>query len=97
MLGMTKAEVKELFGRSYTSGHHPIDGNEVWRFDSVIEEGYVVAPEAGLEAVAHYDRTGFLAGKLSAQLFVSWTKDNVVKDVMVYYIADGKIHEYHRR
>ncbi|MEX2416295.1 MAG: hypothetical protein WD424_09125 [Paenibacillaceae bacterium] len=94
-LGMNKAEVKKLFGRSYTSVQHAVDGNEVWRFDWVTEEGYVVIPEAGIEAVAHYDRSGYLTGKLSAQLFVGWTQDNVVKDVKVYYIADGKIHEYH--
>lgn len=94
-LGMTKAEVKKLFGRSYTSVQHAVDGNEVWRFDWVTEEGYVVVPEAGMEEVAHYDHSGFLEGKLSAQLFVGWTQDNVVKDVMVYYIVDGKIREYH--
>lgn len=93
--GMTKAEVKELFGGSYTSVYHAVDGNEVWRFDSLTEEAYVVVPEVGMEKIAHYDRAGFLAGKLSTQLFVGWTKDNVVKDVTIYYMAGGKIHEYH--
>jgi hypothetical protein len=94
-LGMTKAEVKELFGRSYTSVFHAVDGNEVWRFDTVTEEGYMVVPEAGMEAIAHYDRSGLLTGKLSSQLFVGWTQDNIVKDIMVYYPSNGKIYEYH--
>jgi len=93
-LGMTKADVKELFGRNYTNVYHAVNGSEVWRYDWAIEEGYVVVPEQGMETVAHYDREGFQAGKLSSQLFISWTRNNVVKDVIVYYMDDGEIKDY---
>lgn len=90
-LGMTKAEVKERFGRSYTNVHDAIEGNEVWRFDAVTKKGYIVVLETGEETV---DRSGLLSDKLSSQLFIGWTEDNVVKDIKLYYKAKGKIVEY---
>ncbi len=92
-LGMGKAEVKEQFGRSFTSVDNMVEGSEVWRFDYVIDKAYTVSTKAS-EAGVRYDRSGFLSNKLSSQLFVYWTKDQLVKDAVVYFMSDGEIHEY---
>lgn len=93
-LGMSKAEVKEQFGRSYTSVDNKVGGIEVWRFDYAIDEDYTVSTEANIAAGVQYDRSGFLTGKLSSQLFVYWSKEHVMKDAVVYFMSDGEIHEY---
>jgi hypothetical protein len=90
-LGMNKTEVKERFGRSYTNVLNSVEGNEIWRYDLVSDKDYIVASETGKDA---FDRSGLLTRKLSSQLFVGWTNDNVVKDIELYYVVDGKIHEY---
>jgi hypothetical protein len=90
-LGMSKAEVKERFGRSYTNVPDTVEGNEVWRYDLVSEKGYVVDSDTAKET---FDRSGLLTGKLSSQLFIGWTDDNVVKEFTLYYMSVGKILEY---
>lgn len=94
-LGMSKTEVKERFGRSYTNVDDEFDGHEMWRFDSVSEKGYIVVQETDHKVTVPYDRSGLLSGKLISQLFIGWTDDNLVRDVTVYYIEDGEIRIYY--
>lgn len=102
-VGMTEAEVKKAFGKSYEGEsvkrdfaqpheEDPLDmatwsAVDVWRYDYGVMDGYQVNVSSDLEKDDGFDMQGLINGSLESQLVIVW-KDRLVNRAIFKY-SDG--------
>lgn len=91
-VGLTKQQVESSFGKEYVETTGAEDGQPIWRYDYVGQEGYVYEDPTSSDSV---DMEGLKNGMMRMQLFIKWSNEDVVENITLYYKGDdGKIYEY---
>lgn len=98
-LGLSEAEVKDVFGDNYVEVVGAMAGEQMWRYDFVGEEDYQFETESfdGV-FIDSVDRDGIINGSMRMQLFITWSEragQNEVESYALYYRGhDGNMYNF---
>lgn len=91
-VGLSKQQAESSFGTQYVETTGAKDGEPLWRYDFVGQEGYVYKDPIDSDSI---DLDGLKNGLMRMQLFIEWSKEDVVDNMALYYKGkDDKIYEY---
>lgn len=85
-IGLSKEEIKDLFGEEYISGN--VDNSDVWLYDSVKKDHKY---EPSLEAVAFEEIKN---ETVSSQLYIIFVDDKAIMYSYFYKGSDDKVWQY---
>jgi len=95
-LNLTRSDVLDRFGDKYVEVVGAMDGEPIWRFDYVKDEGYEVK-NLDLNGVVldSGDLEGLQNGSLHMQLFITWNEAGRVQSYSLLYKGDdGNLYHF---
>lgn len=87
-IGLTKDEVKDIFGEYSLAGEGEFEGNEVWLYDSVKED---FDYERSLQSVAFDELRN---ENVKYQLYINFVDDKTIMYLYNYKGEDGKLRNF---
>ena len=87
-IGLTKDEVKDIFGEYSLAGEGEFEGNEVWLYDSVKGD---FDYERSLQSVA-FDE--FRNENVKYQLYINFVDDKTMMYLYIYKGEDGQLRNF---
>jgi hypothetical protein len=87
-IGLTKYEVKDIFGEYSLAGEGEFEGNEVWLYDSVKDD---FEYEKSLQSVA-FDE--LRSENVKYQLYINFVDDKTMMYLYIYKGEDGQLRNF---
>jgi outer membrane protein assembly factor BamE (lipoprotein component of BamABCDE complex) len=87
-IGLTKDEVKDIFGEYSLAGEGEFEGNEVWLYDSVKDD---FEYEKSLQSVA-FDE--LRSENVKYQLYINFVDDKTMMYLYIYKGEDGQLRNF---
>jgi hypothetical protein len=87
-IGLSKEEVKDIFGVNYFSGEGETPNSEVWVFDRV-KEGFEY--EKSVQKVPFDD---IRSGNVEYQLYINFDENKSLMYLYIYKAEDGQLRNY---
>lgn len=87
-IGLTKEEIKDIFGEYSLAGEGEFEGNEVWLYDSV-KEGFEY--EKSLQRVPFDELRN---ENINYQLYINYVDDEVIMYLYIYKNEAGKLRNF---
>lgn len=87
-IGLTKNEVKGIFGEYSLAGEGEFEGNEVWLYDSVKND---IEYERSLQSIAFNE---LRSGNVKYQLYINFVDDKTMMYLYIYKGEGGQLRNF---